>query len=169
MTSITTSSDRAYLCPTKNDGSDRHYRGGFGSDAEPILMLLVRPAFPAAAKRRACPTLLQPALSIGVPRGCTALAGVLSIGDIKRSAEPTRTLLQTMPAPAAMPTCSPAAADAQFLHMPTHGPLALSSPAAAPKVDGIVERTAGGEREGYSLSARLLVSVLCGGCSAHCQ
>src|SRR5580704_15257399 len=72
-TSTTTSSAPAFLSPTENDGSDRHYRGGFGSNAVPILMLLVRPAVPVAAKRRACPTLLQPALSIGVPRGCAAL------------------------------------------------------------------------------------------------
>src|SRR5580704_1545600 len=105
-TSTTTSSAPAFLSPTENDGSDRHYRGGFGSNAAPILMLLVRPAVPVAAKRRSCATVLQPALSIGVPRGCTALGAgsdrgrLLSIGDIKRSAEPTRTLLQTMPAPA---------------------------------------------------------------------
>jgi hypothetical protein len=71
-------------------------------------------------------------------------AGVLSIGDIKRSAEPTRTLLQTMPAPAAMPTCSPAAAgDAQLPHKPADGPLA-SSRAAAPFIDKMIERIAGG-------------------------
>jgi hypothetical protein len=72
-------------------------------------------------------------------------AGVLSIGDIKRSAEPTRTLLQTMPAPAAMPTCSPAAAaDAQFPHKPADGPLASSR--AAPIINEIIERIAGGEK-----------------------
>jgi hypothetical protein len=51
-TSTTTSSAPAFLSPTENDGSDRHYRGGFGSNAAPILMLLVRPAVPVAAKRR---------------------------------------------------------------------------------------------------------------------